>query len=142
MENSKSPGWFMPVAIILLIWDLIGVAAFGMDLMMTDEMIASLPPEQQEMYLNTPGWIKIPYGIATIGAAIGCIGLLMKKAWSKLLFIISLIAVVVQFGYTFLGMEALTVVGPTALIMPLFIFIIGAYQIWLTNKGSKENWLV
>tara|TARA_B100001245_G_scaffold234884_1_gene221389 strand:+ start:743 stop:1171 length:429 start_codon:yes stop_codon:yes gene_type:complete len=142
MEKAKAPGYFMAVAIILLIWDLIGVAAFAMDLMMTEEMIAMMPPEQQEMYLNTPGWTKIAYGVATIGAALGCIGLLMKKAWSKLLFIISLIGVVVQFGYTFIGMGALDIVGPSALIMPIVIFVIGAYQIFLSNKGQKEGWLI
>ncbi len=132
----------MAVAIILLIWDLIGVGAFTMQLLMTEEMIATLPPEQQEMYRNTPGWITIAYGVATIGAALGCIGLLMKKAWSKILFIASLIGVVIQFGYTFIGMNALDIVGPSSLIMPIVIFVIGAYQIYLSNKGTKEGWLV
>ena len=141
MEKIKAPGYFMAVAIILLIWDLIGVAAFGMDLMITEEMIAALPPEQQEMYLNNPVWLKAVYGIATIGAAIGCIGLLMKKAWSKMLFIISLIAVIIQFSYSIFGMNSLEIMGYSALIMPVIVIVIGVYQIILSNKGQKEGWL-
>lgn len=141
-DKVKAPTWFMVVAIILLIWDAIGVFSFVMTLMMTDEMIATLPPEQQEMYTSTPGWINVFYAVATIGALLGCIGLVMKKAWAKMLFIASLVGVIVQFGYSFLALDMLSVSGPTSVILPLVILLIGIYQIWLSSKGQKEGWLV
>ena len=142
MEKVKAPSWFMPVVTILLIWDLIGIAAFGMDLMMPEEMISELPIEQQELYSQTPDWTKLFYGIATIGAFLGCIGLLMKKAWAKPLFLVSLLAVLIQFGHSLFVLGALDVMGPTALIMPVIVTLVGTYQVWLSSKGVKKGWLI
>lgn len=141
MEKLKAPTWFMVVAIILLLWDLMGVFAFATDQMMTEEMLSALPEGQQTMYRNTPAWMSIVYGIATIGAAIGSIGLIVKKSWAKWLFLASLSAVVIQFGYSFLVLNAFAILGPSALILPLLIILIGIYQVWLSNKAIKAGWL-
>ena len=45
---SKAPTWFKVVAIIAFIWNLFGVMAYLMQVTMSDETLATLPPKQVE----------------------------------------------------------------------------------------------
>jgi hypothetical protein len=54
---------------------------------------------------------------------------------------VSLVAVVVQFGWTFLATPILSTVGGSAAIFPLVIFGIGAFMLWFTHMAIGRNWL-
>ena len=47
---TATPKWLKPVGIVALIWNLIGVAAFVMDLRLTSADVAKLSAAQQAMY--------------------------------------------------------------------------------------------
>jgi len=132
----------MVVAIILLIWDLFGIMAFVMQAMMTEEMLTAMPAEDQEIYRNTPSWITGAYFVAVFGATLGSLALILKKKWAMPLFILSLIAVIVQMSYTLFAAGVLELKGATSAIFPLIIVFIGAYQIILSNQAIKKNWIV
>jgi hypothetical protein len=136
------PKWFKPASIFILIWMSLGVCMLVLDLMSTPEQIAALPEPQRLMYETRPTWLMGVFGIATGTGLIGAIALVMKKASAVTLLTISLVAVVAQFGYTIVGMKALEVVGPAhALGMPGFIFLMGAFSLWVAIKGRNEHWL-
>lgn len=132
----------MVVAIILLIWDLFGIMAFVMQIMMTEEMMAALPEAEQEIYRNTPSWITGAYFVAVFGATLGSLALILKKKWAMPMFIASLIAVIVQMSYTLFVAGVLDLRGPSSAIFPMIIVLIGAYQIILTNQAIKKGWIV
>ena len=48
------PAWLKPLAWAALVWNLLGVFAFIMQQLMTPEMIALLPENQQDAYRNIP----------------------------------------------------------------------------------------
>src|SRR5262245_35499538 len=104
---NQPPGAFKVVAIIALIWMLFGVAAWVMDLVTDESQVASLSDAQRQLYAARPTWLFVDYGVAVFTGLLGTIGLLMRKRWATTLFVISLIAVVVQFGYTFTVMKAI-----------------------------------
>ncbi|MBK8058905.1 MAG: hypothetical protein IPK33_14005 [Gemmatimonadetes bacterium] len=69
------PKWFMPVAIVALLWNLMGCAAYLMDVMLTPEAIAAMSPDQRALYAARPIWAVALHAIAVWGGALGCVGL-------------------------------------------------------------------
>ena len=43
------PSWFKIVAVVALVWNLLGVMAFVGQMMMTPEMVAELPQAEQDL---------------------------------------------------------------------------------------------
>lgn len=127
MENT-APRWLLWVSIILLLWNLMGVGAFVSQWMMTPEQLATLPAEQQAMWASMPAWAWGGYAIAVFAGTLGAIGLLMRKKWAAPLFLISLIAVLVQFAYPFIIADGLNTLGMAALLFPAFIILVAIVQ--------------
>ena len=98
MSDSKQapevvaiPGWFKVVAILALIWNLLGVMAFVGQMLTTPEQIAELPLAEQNLYAATPIWATLAFAIAVVSGALGSLALLMKKAFCYQLFVLSFI---------------------------------------------------
>ena len=71
---------FWVIAFIALLWNLIGVAIFVMQVQLTPEMIAAMPAPQRAVYAATPAWINLCSGGRRVGS--GCHQLLLKKRWA------------------------------------------------------------
>lgn len=139
---NRLPGWYWAVAILALLWMLFGVAAWCMDLMMDPAAVARLPEAQQQLHASRPSWLFVVYGVAIFSGLLGAIGLLLRKRWATSLFLLSLLAVIVQFGYTFAAMRAIQVLGAAqALPFPILIFAIGAALWWFSGYAGKRGWL-
>ncbi len=146
METSaaaiKPPTWYWIVSSLALVWMLFGVMAWTADLMMTDEMAAQMSDAQRQLHEARPQWIFVVYGIAIFSGLLGAIALLLRKGWAVVAFAISLAAVVVQFGYTFIVMKAAQVLGAAvALPFPIVIFAIGAALLWFARHAKRVGWL-
>jgi len=61
--NKQAPKWFMVVAAVLLVWNLIGVMAYIAQVMMSPESLAALPDEQRQIIENTPAWATAAFAI-------------------------------------------------------------------------------
>ena len=139
---NRPPRWYWVVAILALLWMLFGVAAWCMDLMMDPAALARLPEPQQQLYASRPQWLFVVYGVAIFSGLLGAIGLLLRKRWATRLFLLSLLAVVVQFGYTFAAMHAIEVLGAAqALPFPLLIFLVGAGLWALSSRAERRGWI-
>jgi len=140
--ETKPPVVFWIISAIALAWNLMGLANFGMHSMITPEMIAEMPEAQKALYENSPGWLKIPYGVATIGGVIGAILLLMRNKLALPLFLISLVAVIIQMGYSMIASNAIEVFGlAQALIMPLVVIGISAFLVYYARKSMANGWI-
>ncbi len=140
-NENKLPMWFMVAGGLALVWNLLGVGAFVMQLTMSDEARAALPELEREMYAAVPSWYMAAFGIAVFAGVLGCLGLLLKKKWATALFIVSLIAIILQQIYMF----ALSDVGKSMnggqLGMTISIPIIGAALLWLSKSSAAKGWL-
>ncbi|QLE01558.1 hypothetical protein HX109_08260 [Galbibacter sp. BG1] len=144
MENSvsiKLPWWFWLVAILALLWNLMGIGAFILDVTISEETLSAMPDVQREMYENNPLWSKLVYGTAVFTGFIGALGLLMKKKWAKPVFIISLIAILVQMGFSLFVLKTPDAFGPMAYIIPVMVILIAAFLVAFANRGIKKGWL-
>ena len=133
------PRYFIVIAIVLLLWNLMGLAAFAMQYTADLTELAKSDPVTAQAFAAMPAWVWIAYAIAVGAGTLGAVLLLMKKAAAASLFLLSLIAVVVQFGYTFLGTDLLAVKGPSVIAFPAFIVVMAVVQLLyarnLVGKG-------
>lgn len=125
----KSPRFFVTIGILLLLWNLMGVAAFVMQYTADLIVLARTDPTTAQAFAAMPGWVWGAYGVAVGAGTLGAVLLLMKKAVAATLFLISLIAVIVQFGYTFLGTDLLAIKGATSAAFPALIIIVAIVQL-------------
>lgn len=140
--QNLAPKWFTLLAIVLVIWNLMGVMAFFMQMAMTAEQISALPKDQQLLYQDIPLWVNIAFGCAVFGGAIGCIALVFKKAIAMPILVISLVGVLVQMFHSFFIANAFEVYGPGGAIMPMMVVVIAIILVWLANSAKAKSWLV
>ena len=81
------------------------------------------------------------FAIATFGGLLGCVGLLMKKAWCAPVFLVSLLAIIVQFSYWLFMSAAVEVYGSETYIMPLLVTAIAVFLVWYSRDAKSKGWL-
>ncbi|HMN43525.1 MAG TPA: hypothetical protein PKE27_03080 [Povalibacter sp.] len=137
----RPPTWYWVVSGIALAWMLIGVMSWVMDLLTDEAALAQMSEAQQQLYRARPSWIFVLYAIAIFGGLAGAIGLLMRKRWSVTALAVSLVAVIVQFGYVLGVMDAIRLLGfAGAAAFPIVIFLIGAALLWFASHAKKSGW--
>lgn len=116
-------------AILFLIWTLIGIAAFLVQSTANLEELAMADPYQAEIWANMPRWAWLSYGVAVAAAFAGAVALLARRAAAVWFSVIALIAILVQFSYSFIGNDLLAVKGTSAALFPAFIVLIALLQL-------------
>ena len=138
--NSKAPRWFMIVAAVLLVWNLLGVMAYIMQVMMSPETLAALPEEQRQLYEDTPAWATAAFAVAVNFGALGCVLLLLRKNLAGLFLQLSLAGVLVQMFHSFFMSKSFEVFGPGGLVMPVIVIVIAIYLVVLAAKANTKRW--
>ena len=82
-DTPSPPTWFWVISIIALLWYLMDISAFFMRVFMTEEIIATMPENEQDLYRNMPQWVNVVFAGEVFGGALGCIGLLLKRTWAS-----------------------------------------------------------
>ena len=139
--NNKPPRSFYIISIAALVWNLIGLMQYVMRVTMTEAAIAVLPAGQQIFINETPAWALSAFAIATNAGALGCILLLMRKAWAYPVFIVSLLAVLVQNFHGFVLADGVAAFGGGGVVLDILIVAIGAYLIWYSNSVKDKGWI-
>lgn len=130
---------FTIIAVILLLWNMIGMAAFIMQYTADLSALARTDPYTARIFAQMPGWVWIAYAVAVGAGTLGAILLLLRKAAAVWPFLASVIAIVVQFGYSFLGTDMLAVKGPTTMIFPAVILLIAVAQLLYTRSLAAKG---
>lgn len=117
-----------------------GVAAFIIQWKMSPAMMASMSPEQIELYRSMPGWAWAAYGIATFSGLAGAICLLLRNGWAVPLFLVCLGAVLIQFSYSLL-LSSASVSTPKSIWFPLFVIFDAALESYLAQRWKDKGWL-
>lgn len=138
---SPRPLSYWVIAVLALLWNLLGVLMFCMTLAATPGQIAAMPPEQQRILEATPGWMQVAYGVAVFGGVLGAIGLLLRRRWAATFFLLSLVGLVVQMLGAFLVTPAWEVLGPAGLIMPIVLLAIALFLLSYSRRAAARGWL-
>jgi hypothetical protein len=141
MSTSNTPLWFKVVAIIALLWNLMGLFAFSYDLQMTPEQMQEYHPAMQAAYENSPMWNWIAYGMAVIFGVLGSIMLIARKKLATPFYALSLIGILVQNFYGFFMVQMYQEMGGGAYVMPILVIVIGIYLFMLSRRATRAGWL-
>ena len=138
--NKQSPKWFMVVSAVLLVWNLLGVMAYIVQVTMGPEALAAMPDEQRQLIENTPAWATAAFAVAVNFGALGCLLLLLKKNLAGLFLQLSLAGVAVQMFHSFFMSKSFEVYGPGGLVMPVMVVVIAIYLVTLAAKAKAHRW--
>ncbi len=97
-NNVQVPRW---PAVIFLLWTAMGCAAFFMQSTQDVTELAKTDPLQARIWADMPVWAWVSYAIAVIAGFLGAIALLLRRRVAVPLALICVIAVLIQFSYTF-----------------------------------------
>ena len=117
------------VAVAGLLWSLVGVAMWVMQVTMSPDTLAAMPGAQRAVYAATPAWINGVFGLAVSSGLLGCIGLLMRRGWAAPVLLVLQMAVLVQMAGAYLTTPAWDASGAGGLVLPALLILI-AFGLW------------
>jgi hypothetical protein len=140
--RQRPPRWFLPVGLLATLWGVAGCFFFYRHLTLGAAAMGAPEPADFELYAELPGWYGAVYGAAVIAATAGGVALLARAASARLLFLLSLAALVVQFGTVFLGTGMLGLKGATTIVFPAFLIAIAGVEIWFSDYARRRGWVM
>lgn len=138
---QQAPKWFSVVAIIALVWNILGCMAFVIDMQLTPEDIAKLPEAQQALYLAHPAWAAAATAVAVFSGALGSIALLRRRKWAFGLLLLSLLGIMAQDVALFVVADGIALAGPVAVVLQFVVLLVGISLAVLSRKGITRGWL-
>ena len=139
--GTRVPKSFWVISALALVWNLVGVAAYVMQVTMTEEALMQYPEAERAIYANMPVWATSAFAIAVTAGALGSALLLLRNAWAVPAFLLSLAGVLVQMYHAFVVANVMEVVGPSSAIGPAFVIGIGVALIWYSRSVKEKGWL-
>ncbi|WP_349352874.1 MULTISPECIES: hypothetical protein [unclassified Flagellimonas] len=139
--SVKPPVWFWVVSVIALLWNLLGVMNYLKQAFNQVALMEAMDQAQREVFEGIPAWATAAFAIAVFSGTLASIGLLVRKKWARPLFIVSLVAVVIQFAHWLFISNAVEAFGPSTYGMPIVVVLIGIYLIFFAKKGIEKGWL-
>lgn len=136
-----APNWLLPVAVVALLWNLLGCFAFVSDLQLSADDVARMDAAQQTLYHARPAWALIATAVAVFSGALGCLGLTLRRRWAYPLLVLSLIGVVVQdIGLFALTPDFMTLAGPVPAVMQGVVLLVAILLVLLARKAARRGW--
>lgn len=139
--DGKTPVWFWIIAVLALLWNGAGVGAYADDITMSASDFARLSIEQQNLLAHRPYWASAAFAVAVIAGFFGSVMLLLRKPIAVRLFLLSLIAVLVQFASYFILDGYSDYLNQTGWIMPIAIPVM-ALVFFLFARWAEKNSLL
>jgi len=138
MSAMTIPKWYWGVSTTGLLWNLLGVAAFVVQLTMD---LSTLPDAQREFYESVPGWATAAFAVAVFGGVLGCVALLLRKSWASIMLAVCVIGIIVQAGHSIILGNGIEVFGPQGLAMPLITLGIAIALVLFARFAGRKGWL-
>ena len=137
-EREPVPWWYWLVAAGALLFELVGVYAFYLQLTVDP---ATLPIDQRALAETLPTLTLVAYGLAVASGLIGAVALIARWPVAGAALLLSLIAMAVQFGSVLLSP---TVRGttPSADLAGPIVLLLAAYALWQFAKiAHRRGWI-
>lgn len=143
MQRKKIviPGWFRTVAVLALLWNLLGVAMFVLHTMTGPAELARMPEQERLLFEAIPGWANTAYAVAVFAGALGSLFLVLRSKLAVPLLAASLAGALVQAFHTLVLSRARDVYGDTVMVLPLLVIAIALYLLLLSAQARNNGWL-
>jgi hypothetical protein len=138
---TMRPLWFWVVAVLALLWNLVGLFTFWQEMTLTPEAVAAMPPAQQQIHAAMPTLAYACFAIAVATGVLGSIGLLLKKRWAVTLLLLSFLGVAAQMATAYATTPVWALMGAGGAMFPLML-VLACLLIWLfARKAATRGWL-
>ena len=139
--TGKPPAWFWVVAIVLTLWECMGVWSWYQHHTLGPAAMGNVPTEWDTAYYAAlPGWYTWLFAAAVFLGLLSGILMLARKAAARPVAIVSLVVTIAMFAYTFLGTNMLEK-GVWTTYFPALIIAIGFATVWFAGYATKRGWL-
>ena len=138
--DGKPPAWFWIVAVLGLLWELFGVWMYLMTVGVVPNA-KEMSEAERSLMESSPTWVTGLFAIGVFAGALGALGLVLRRRWARPLLVLSLIAVILQFGGWLLMTDAIEIMGPSVFVMPAVIVVVAILLAWVASTGVKRGWL-
>ena len=138
--GASPPAWFRIVALLAVLWNCLGVWGYLAKVGVAPNMM-EMTAEETALVAAMPTWATAGFAVAVFGGLLGSLGLLLGKAWARMLLILSLLGMLVQFGWWLLMSGAMEQMGGSSAAMPAVVTLIGLLLVWLAGMGIRKGWL-
>lgn len=140
--RAPVPVWYWIVAVLALLWAAAGCFAYVSQVTIGPEDFARLPEAQQQIWTAMPGWATGAYAVAVWISLAGAVALLLRRRLARTAYLVSLVAVLVQFGWVFLASPILSLYPlAEAAAFPAVIVVLGVFLLWFANMAAGRGWL-
>ncbi len=139
--NNKPPAWFWVVGGVALLWNLLGVVAYLMQVNMTADDLAALGEAERQLYETMPAWATGAFALGVFGGALASLALLLRNGLAVALFALSLLAVLVQAFHGLILSNAMAIYGAQAAVMPTLVIVAAALLLWFAMTAKRNGWL-
>lgn len=140
--RQAPPRWLTIVALLLMLFGAAGLFAFYGDVTMNESRLATMDEWDRAFFTARPGWFVWVYGAAVWAGFFGAVALLLRRRIARPLYIVSLLAVVVQFGWVFAATDLIAAKGAATVVpFPLVILAVTLFGSGLATRGIRRGWL-
>ena len=128
--GARAPAWLRIIAALGLIWNCIGVYAYL-------GTVGVVKGGEGMSAAEMPAWVTGAFAVSVFGGLLGSLGLLLLMRWSKLLLLLSFVALLAQDVWKF------ALVGGAGGQLPLTIAVnlISLLLVWLAYSADGKGWL-
>lgn len=137
----RLPKSFWTIAVLGLLWNLLGLAMFFLQVTLSPEALAAMPAAQREIHGATPAWIDVTFGLTVVSGVLGAVGLLMRRRWAVVMFGVSLVALAVQLLGAYLVTPAGAASGAAGLGLPVLLIVIAFALLAYACNVASRGWL-
>ena len=143
MTTTNKPNkWFWIIAILALLWNLMGVTRYLMEAYNVESFRAKFNEDQLSLMDGSPAWLTAVFAIAVFSGLLACVTLLMKRKLAIILFGISLLFVLIQMISVWVTTDTIEVFGTLdGVVMPMIVIIISIFLYYYSKGASQKGWL-
>jgi hypothetical protein len=139
VAGRRTPMHLWIVGVLALLLNAGGAFDYLATQFQLDFYMSNFEPAQLEYFYGFPSWVVAGWAFGVWGAFVGSIGLLLRKKWAFWSFVVSLAGMAVSSIYTMGLSDGVKIMGPEAIYMSVFIWIIAillAVYAWFQSRNG------
>ncbi|MCB1106135.1 MAG: hypothetical protein KDK74_15520 [Cephaloticoccus sp.] len=136
---TKTPWHLWVVGVLTLVWNAVGAFDFVMTQTQNEAYMKAFTPEQLEYFYSFPSWVVLCWGIATWGALIGSMLLLLRNRLAHPVFLVSFLAMVITTIHNFVLSDGLQVMGGIGVVIFSAVIFVVALLLVIYAKAMRRR---
>lgn len=133
--SAAKPTYFWLIAILIFIWNLLGVIHYLNSVNATVESLVApgMTIEQAEFFLNVPSYFFAVFALGVWSGILGAVLLLLRKVWAVQVFLFSAVTVIVSFVLDAVH-GSFSVLGASYMVIMIVVLILALFAAWYSKR--------